>query len=85
MPLPELSVALRHEGAVQGWMPEPYPAHVGVDGADPDPQTRRCFPVSNRIFGEADQSQSDPRLSRRQLRPNLFPENLQRGWLAEQG
>jgi hypothetical protein len=58
-----LSLALRHDGLVQGWMSEPYPAHVGVDRADSDSQTRRHIPVSNRLVVETDQSKCDPRLS----------------------
>jgi hypothetical protein len=76
MPFPELSVALRHDSSMQGLMTEPYPAHVGVDRADPDSQTRRHIRVSNRVLGEADESKGDPRLSWWQLRPNLTPKNF---------
>lgn len=39
MTFADLSVTLRHDHRIQGWMAKPDPSHVGVDRPDADLQT----------------------------------------------
>ena len=85
VPLPKLSLTLSHERTVQRRVAKPNTSHMSVNGADGDPQTRCDIRVRDRILGKTDQTKSDPRLSRRQLRTDVLPQHVEVRWLEEEG